>query len=136
LFDYKFFQNYLKIETDEIKEILLDLKERINDSSVTIIDSIKKRLIGLRDNPKIVFLLTKLLSIKDRIVAYCDEDDINELWLSLKLLDSISLDIYNEYKVNSVFKKLDGIYYILDEYLDKDKKENILISFIKSNDFK
>ncbi len=136
MFDYKFFQNYLKIETDEIKEILLDLKERINDSSVTIIDSIKKRLIGLRDNPKIVFLLTKLLSIKDRIVAYCDEDDINELWLSLKLLDSISLDIYNEYKVNSVFKKLDGIYYILDEYLDKDKKENILISFIKSNDFK
>lgn len=125
---------YLKIQRNDMLSILLSLKEKLKDSSLSVFDSIRKRFAVLKDELKIIFLLNKLQILRDRITNFNEsKDDAVELWLCLRLLDDISLDVYNEFRIYTVYKSLSDPHRILEDFVDQDKKENMVLAFVKIN---
>lgn len=107
-----------------------NLKEDLKGSSISIYDSLIKRFYIMKDDTRIKVLITKLLNLKDKIIHNNNNTTNHSTqWLCLRVMDNVSLDIYNEAKINSLFFGLSDFFKIFEDSVEKKKEENIVLTF-------
>ena len=129
------FHNFLNIDTDQVKKILLHLKEIINANQLTILDKIINRLKLVKYKQIADFFIDKTNQVKYLISVIKDEDFDVEHFLSIKLLDKVSKFLYQDNRVTEIFGGLEKIHNLISVY-NQNEMENYLLSYIKSKNLK
>ena len=129
------FHNFLNIDTDQVKKILLHLKEIINANQLTILDKIINRLKLVKYKQIADFFIDKTNQVKYLISVIKDEDFDVEHFLSIKLLDKVSKFLYQDNRVTEIFGVLEKIHNLISVY-NQNEMENYLLSYIKSKNLK
>ena len=133
--DINKFHNFLNIDTDQVKKILLHLKEIINANQLTILDKIINRLKLVKYKQIADFFIDKTNQVKYLISVIKDEDFDVEHFLSIKILDKVSKFLYQDNRVTEIFGGLEKIHNLISVY-NQNEMENYLLSYIKSKNLK
>ena len=133
--DINKFHNFLNIDTDRVKKILLHLKEIINANQLTILDKIINRLKLVKYKQIADFFIDKTNQVKYLISVIKDEDFDVEHFLSIKILDKVSKFLYQDNRVTEIFGGLETIHNLISVY-NQNEMENYLLSYIKSKNLK
>ncbi len=79
-------------------QIFKTLQDELRGSALSVFDDMNKRMQVVSHEPIYNPILTRIVSLKQKITqdTIHSLEEATLLWMTLKLLDSISLDIYNE----------------------------------------
>ena len=133
--DINKFNNFSNIDINKVKKILLHLKEIILSNQITIFDNIINRFKLVKFKQLSDFFIDKTSKIKNLIAMMKDEEFEIEHFLSIKLLDKVSLDLYKESKVSEMLGSLEKIHNLISLYNITDN-ENYLLTYIRSKNQK
>ena len=133
--DINKFNNFSNIDINKVKKILLHLKEIILSNQITIFDNIINRFKLVKFKQLSDFFIDKTSKIKNLIAMMKDEEFEIEHFLSIKLLDKVSLNLYQESKVYEIFGSLEKIHNLISLYNITDN-ENYLLTYIRSKNQK
>ena len=133
--DMNKFNEFSNYDINKVKKTLLHLKEIILSKQVTIFDNIINRLKVVKYKQISDFFIDKTSKIKNLIAIMKDEEFEIEHFLSIKLLDKVSLNLYQESKVYEIFGSLEKIHNLISLYNVTDN-ENYLLSYIRSKNQK
>ena len=133
--DMNKFNEFSNYDINKVKKTLLHLKEIILSKQVTIFDNIINRLKVVKYKQISDFFIDKTSKIKNLIATMKDEEFEIEHFLSIKLLDKASLNLYQESKVYEIFGSLEKIHNLISLYNVTDN-ENYLLSYIRSKNQK
>ena len=120
------FNQFSNINIDQVKKILLNLKEIIQANQLTIFDKIINRLKLVKYKQITDFFIEKCYKVKILISITNDEDFEIYHFLAIKLLD---------HKVTEIFGNLEKIYNLISIY-NPSETENYLLSYIRNKNLK
>ena len=129
------FNQFSNINIDQVKKILLNLKEIIQANQLTIFDKIINRLKLVKYKQITDFFIEKCYKVKILISITNDEDFEIYHFLAIKLLDQASLFLYHDNKVTEIFGNLEKIYNLISIY-NPSETENYLLSYIRNKNLK
>jgi hypothetical protein len=103
LLDDKIFDTFMKLhDVSKLKSILYNIQEELKGSVISVFNEIYKRFQILAGSKDYSILIHKCDNLKlkiteiDFISQDLGDDKILTIWLSLRILDEISFNIYNE----------------------------------------
>jgi hypothetical protein len=105
LLDIKSYNEYLKISTNDRNElinVIKTLQDELKGSAMSVIDDIMRRLSPIHNHHMYEKIINKVHSVKNKVINFNVSDseiknDLMVLWVRIRLIDDMSLEIYNEY---------------------------------------
>lgn len=128
---YNSYNNNLNV--GQIQGLFENLKNEIQGGQVTIIEQFSRRVNSLLFSEIGYLVESKIKMFQNNIIQLNKEDFTLEHLLSLKLLDQITLDLYNQSKINSFFGSLEYLYTLIEDV--KPENENYLLSYLKQKKY-
>lgn len=126
------YKEFINTKGVDCKVLLKNLKAELKGNQVVIFDHFITRL-NSTNIKNINIFLDKIKTLKKKIMSIHKNEFEIDHFISIKLLDKVSLFLFNESKVNDIFNKLEFIYTLVDE--SKQETENYLWTYIKKNNW-
>jgi hypothetical protein len=77
--------------------IFKTVKDELQGSAMSVFDDMMKRLLIAQHTPVFTMLINKVQTLKMKITnTYIEKGDVLMNWTAVRLLDDITLNIYNE----------------------------------------
>ena len=133
-FDTEKFNTFINnLNIGQIQNLFENLKNEIQGGQVTIIEQFSRRIHSLSFSEIGYLVESKIKMFQNNILQLNKEDFTLEHLISLRLLEQITLDLYNQNKINTFFGTLEYFYTLIEDV--KPENENYLLSYLKQRKF-